>query len=215
MANFSINTTEVLDTVNYIISGPISIGQEVRGIGQSNDVYLTDNTSPYVVPIASGVPSPAPSENIYLKTDCFDSVTIFNPNQKISIGCQFRNDINFDYVGPMEIRWTAAIVRYTGTPDNLLSNGQILASVKNRAEDPAAVTVTGVSVVSDNIVLSLIDQPGLSDATSIDPQTGLYIPTVGIYTYWLQFQVEEYIGTITINDITASNRSIYINLIKS
>lgn len=228
MANFAINNVELLDTVNYLASGPYSIGQEVEGVGESNTVYFTDNIAPY---ISDTVPSPAPAQSQWIRTDCFGSVTIYNPNQKISIGGQLRCFIEYrtDSLGPnpdpppapaniARFRIYVSVLRYTGTADNLLSNGVEIVGTRTSFTDfstnPAPADPT-VDFVGNQIMLSYLDQPGLEDPLTLDPVTGLYTPTVNTYTYWLQFYIEPLIGTHTIEAFYGDVRSVYINVIKS
>lgn len=229
MANFAITNAELLDTVNYLTSGPYSIGQEVEGVGESETVYFTNNTEPYIVPISSGAPVPAPAQDEWIRTDCFGSVTIYNPNQKISIGGQLRcfMDYNVDTLGPnpspppantFQVRVLVGILRYTGTPDNLLTAGTELVGTRTSLFQGVinpAPAAPYTSSVGNQIMLSYLDQPGLEDYLTQDPITGSFTPTVGTYTYWLQFYIEPVIGTLTVQSFYADVRSVYINVIKS
>lgn len=232
MANFSITNAELLDTVNYIVSGPVSIGQEVEGVGESETVYFTNNVSPYAVPYGGGAPSPAPAQNEWIRTDCFGSVTIYNPNQKISVGGQLRcfftyrvNELGPDpdsSGGPNQarIRILVSILRYTGTPDNLLTDGLEIVGTRTSFTDFTINPAPGPppadqEFIGNQIMLSYIDEPGLTDLLTLDDTTGLYSPTVGNYTYWLQFYLEPITGAYTIENFYADVRSVYINVIKS
>lgn len=228
MANFSITDVELLDTVNYIVSGPVSIGQEVEGVGESATVYFTNNTTPYAEPTP---PTPAPAQDEWIKTDCFGGVTIYNPNQKISVGGQLRCFIKYrvDSLGPnpdsgpadiARLRVYVGILRYTGTPDNLLTAGTEIVGTRTSFTDFDINPAPGPppadnEFVGNQIMLSYIDQPGLEDPLTLNPDTGLYSPTVNNYTYWLQFYIEPVIGTYTIEEFYADVRSVYINVIKS
>lgn len=229
MANFAITNLELTDTVNYLASGPYSIGQDVEGVGESDTVYFTNNTSPYSVPISAGAPVPAPAQDQWIGTDCLGTVTIYNPNQKISIGGQLRCFIqyNVETLGPnpgpppaniAQLRILVGVLRYTGTPDNLLTPGVELVGTRTSLIDfvtnPAPAAPVDASV-GNQIMLSYLDQPGLEDYLTQDPNTLAFTPTVGTYTYWTSFRIEPVIGTFTIQSFYADVRSVYINLIKS
>lgn len=229
MANFAITNRELLDTVNYLASGPYSIGQEVQGVGESESVYFTNNVSPYAVPYSSGIPSPAPAEDEWIKTDCFGTVTIYNPNQKISVGGQLRCFITYNVetlgtnptpppANVAQLRVYVSMLRYTGTADNLLTAPVEVVGTRTSFYDystnPAPAT-PDIEFVGNQIMLSYLDQPGLEDPLALDPNTGLYTPTVNTYTYWLAFYIESVIGTHTIVSFDADVRSAYINVIKS
>lgn len=225
MANFAITNREVLDTVNYLASGPYSTGNEVEGVGEANSVYFTDNTSPYAEPISLGVPSPAPTANAYIKTDCFGTCTIFEPNQKIQVGCQLRPFVSFTVnTAPAAFRFYTAIIRFTdpdlvvydpnsvyGTP---AGSGLELAYTITRVDEATTGTFTDFGLGSQ-VVATYIDQPGLEDLLSYDATNAQYIPTVGNYTYWLQFRIEPLLGTFTIDSVLADVRSLTAALVKT
>lgn len=233
MANFAITDIELLDTVNYLASGPYSIGQEVEGVGESDTVYFTNNVSPYAVSGGGPAPSPAPAQNEWIRTDCFGSVKIFNPNQKISVGGQLRCFFTYrvDELGPdpdssggpnqARIRIYVSILRYTGTPDNLLTAGTEIVGTRTVFTDFSINPAPGPppadnEFIGNQIMLSYIDEPGLTDELTVDPNyPGVYTPTVNDYTYWLQFRLEPITGVYTIESFYADVRSVYINVIKA
>lgn len=226
MSNFAITQDDLLDTVNYIISGPVSIGQEVEGVGEANSVYFTDNIAPYSVPVSAGAPSPAPTANAYIKTDCFGTCTIFTPDQKIQVGGQLRPFISFTITtAPAAFRFYTAIIRFTdpdlvvyedpaggyGTPQG---SGVELAYTIVRV-DESSTGVFSVFPIGSQQISTYIDQPGLEDYLNYDPVNQVYIPTVGNYTYWLMFRVEPVTGTFTIDSVQADVRSLTASLLKS
>lgn len=225
MANFAITDDQLLDTVNYLVSGPYSIGQEVEGVGEANSVYFTDNIEPYAQGISSGVPSPAPTANAYIKTDCFGTCTIFQPNQKIQVGCQLRPFVTFTVTtAPAAFRFYTAIIRFTdpdlvvyedpaggyGTPSG---SGLELAYTIVRVDESTTGTFTNFPIGSQ-VISTYIDQPGLEDLLSYNATDG-YIPTVGNYTYWMQFRIEPVAGTFTIDSVLADVRSLSASLVQT
>lgn len=220
MANFAISNTELLDTVNYLASGPYSIGQEIEGVGEADSVYFTDNTPPYSSSASFSPPAPPPSANVFVRTDCFGTCTIFNPNQKIQVGCQMRPFVTFTVTtAPAAFRFYTAIMRFTDPDDqvfseNPLGSGAELAYTIVRVDEPTTGTFTNFPIGSQ-VISTYIDQPGLSDYLSYDPVNQVYIPTVGNYTYWMMFKVEILSGTMTVDDVLADVRSLTASLVKS
>jgi len=226
MANFAITQDEVLDTVNYLASGPYSIGNEVEGVGESNSVYFLDNVEPYAQPISSGAPSPAPTANAYIRTDCFGTCQIFEPNQKIQVGCQLRPFVSFTVTtAPAAFRFYTAIVRFTDPDMTVYENpaggygsptgsGLELAYTIVRVDEAAVTTITDFPIGSQTIA-TYIDQPGIEDLLSYDATNAVYLPTVGNYTYWMMFRIEPLTGTFTIDSVLADVRSLTASLIKS
>lgn len=208
MANFSINNTEILDTVNYIISGPTSIGQDQQGVGESASVYFTDNVSPYA---SSTIPSPPPAQNTWIKTDCFATVNIDNPQQKISLGGQLRVFFSYDVTAvpspttQAQLRMYVSILRFVGTAAEVVDTNageEIVSTISSAFSPITPSTVNDSDLFGNRIIVSYIDVPG-------------EVSTAGIYTYWLMFYLETVSGTWDVKDVSSDVRSLIATKIKS
>lgn len=207
MANFAIADDEILDTVNYIISGPYSIGQDQEGIGESDPVYFTNNVSPYT---SVTIPSPAPAADTWIKTDCFATIAIDQPTQKVSVGSQLRCFISYQTTSVpggsppgARILTEIAIRRFSGTADLVVDTNA--GTTLSQTQVGLINFTTGTSTdeeLGNQIIVSYIDQPGLEDTT-------------GIYTYWLMFRISSTRGTHTITDFSADVRNLIATKIKT
>lgn len=200
MANFSINNKEVLDTVNYIISGPFSIGQDQQGVGESDGVYFTNNISPWVSPT---IPSPAPAQNVWIQTDCFAIVNIDTPDQKVAVGSQLRGFISLNVTtAPANLLVNTAIVRFTGNTVPDPQAGTVLAYTTTQLFYGSTGVRTDDGDFGNQIIVAYIDQPGLEDVN-------------GEYTYWLMFKTNTIDGNITVTDVGADVRNLTATKLKS
>ena len=204
MANFSITDVELLDTVNYVISGPVSIGQEVAGIGVSNSVYFLDNIAPYAESASFGVPSPPPAKDVWIKTDCFATVNIDTPDQKVSVGAQLRCYISYDVTSaPAVLRVQVGILRFNGTADSVIdtNSGTLLSGTITTFSNANTGTVTD-EFIGNQIIVSYIDQPAIDN-------------TSGVYTYWLMLKASDDSGVSDVLDMGADVRNLLVSKIKS
>lgn len=199
MANFSITGVELLDTVNYVISGPTSIGQDQEGVGESAGVYFTNNISPYAEVTQ---PSPPPAQDEWIKTDCFAIINIDNPQQKISVGCQMRGFISLDCSVAGNLLVNVGIVRFPGNTVPDPQAGNVLAYTTTNLFYATPQTVTDDGDFGNQIIVTYIDQPGLEDTT-------------GEYTYWMMFKTSTVDGTFVVNDVSADVRNLTATKIKT
>jgi hypothetical protein len=197
MANFAITQQESLDSVNYLLSGPSSIGNDFRGVFFDAFAYCTgDKIPPYM---SDTQPSPPPPVDQYIETDCFAIVDITDPQQRIVVSAQCRPFAGWTASIPSDFTFYFGINRYQ-YPNILYYPTTII-------EYPTAYTNWSTSAVDEDfgqkIFLNVTDQPG----------------SIGRFYYWLEFYVQtDFNGVITgdfaLDYIGAQQRSISVSLVK-
>lgn len=99
MANFAATNTNITDTLDYLLSGYNSLGNEFEGKSGSSFVYLTGNqVPPFVTPTQ---PAPYNPTTRYIETDMFLPITISDARQRVAVGMQMRFWVGYDVIdGP-------------------------------------------------------------------------------------------------------------------
>lgn len=226
MANFSITDPQVVDSLNYVLSGPSSIGNDFEGLSQSEFVYLTNETNgslaltdfttnPYVIPYVEGDPPPvgypAPYDT-YIKTGMYVPIAISDPTQQVNVTAQVRPWFSWTLSTPSEIRWRTSLNRYkvpnlSYDPalalDNFYQPTTVLVSVPIKitkvASDPFPLEGETVTNGSTGMVYTnVVDIPG----------------SIGIFYYWMEFNITLLSGDMVIDWTGTDIASISASLIK-
>jgi hypothetical protein len=208
MTNFAITQQESLDSVNYLLSGPSSIGNDFTGVffdafeyctGDQIPPYMTVGTENPTPPPDYLPPSPPPPVDQYIETDCFAIVDITDPRQQIVVAAQCRPFAQWTASIPSNFTFYFSINRYE-FPNILYYPTTII-------EYPTAYTnwsTPGVDVdFGQKVFLNVTDEPG----------------KIGRFYYWLEFYVQtDFDGVVTgdfaLEYIGAQQRSISVSLVK-
>ena len=207
MANFAITDPQILDSLNYILSGPIPTANQFKVKNFQTFKYCTgDRVAPYMTdgtvnpspPPDYLPPSPPPPENQYIETDCYNIVNITDPTQKAVISCQVRPFFEATCTQiDSEIKIYVAVNRYK--EPNILYYPTTVAEY-------AFTYTSSVPLIDQDLgrllFLNVTDEPG----------------ALGVYYYWLEFYVETVVsgvhlpGDFVLDWIGAEFRSISTNV---
>ena len=200
MANFAITQQESLDSVNYLLSGPNSIGNDLDGYFGDEFVYFPgQGGEPYA---QETVPLTPPLTDQYLETDTFTIVNVTDPNQTIAVTGQMKLWGSWTVSVPSDYTVYIAINRYK--VPNILYYPTTLTELPinfTNYDIPPADPVDGevLTVGSSGMVFAnYIDRPG----------------SLGTYYYWMEVYLEPITGDFTMDWIGADFRSITASLIK-
>lgn len=118
MAQFPISDQQgLIDGLNYVLSGPGSLGQSFQGYSSSVTAPITgDIVDPNTGFITSGLPITTSYLQYYV-TDCMVEVGVSGGTDRVLLSGQV--NIDFNYTTEMEstIEYTVAINRYTAFPN--------------------------------------------------------------------------------------------------
>ena len=96
MANFAATNTNITDTLDYLLSGYNSLGNEFEGKSGQTFVYLTGNqVPPFVTP---NQPAPYNPTTFYVETDMFLPITISDVRQRVAVGMQMRFWVGYNII---------------------------------------------------------------------------------------------------------------------
>lgn len=92
MPNFAVTETNIIDTVNYLVSGPQTIGQETKGFWSYGGGYLTGNTTPPFIQdtVPSVYTQPSLLSTLYLYTPAYVNVKTTSATDRVIVTGQFR-----------------------------------------------------------------------------------------------------------------------------
>ena len=193
MANFALGNQEIVDSLNYILSGTPAIGQQGDGVSFTDEVYLNNTGSPpYTLPAppVGGMPF---DTDIY--TDLNVQVTVKRPQDIVFVSSQCRTFVDWTAANPADIVFgRCQLVRYdpaVGTPTLLVSRAFSL--------DESIPTEYPNGFLGDLIFQTIIDRPG-----------------VGIWEYSVIFNWDSAQSSpgVTIDDMYVTVRSVNANIIK-
>jgi len=192
MANFAINDVEILDSLNYILSGTPAIGQQGQGRSFTDEVYVNNTGSePFTIPTPP-VGGYAFDTDIY--TDLNVEVTVERPQDIVIVSSQCRTFVTWTAANPGDILFgRCQLVRFAqdGTP-TLLASRAFAFDESIAAEYP-------VGFAGDLIFQTYLDRPG-----------------IGIWEYSVIFSWDSGQSSpgVTIDDMYVTVRSINANIIK-
>lgn len=171
MSNFAATDTNITDTLDYLLSGYNSLGNEFVGKNGDTFVYLSCNgTAPYVQDTQPTFFLPQPGQ--YIETDMFLPITITDPRQSVAVGMQMRPWVGFDIIngaGFASADFYLTLNRYKANqplyfPTTVIEK-QIIFSSDTPNPVNGVVLTTGTS---DLTFQPIIDTPG----------------EIGDYIYW-------------------------------
>lgn len=188
MANFAVTDREALDSLNYILSGPIPTVNQFKYKNFQEFQYCTGNRiAPYMSKI---LPSPPPPVDQYIETDCYNIVNIADPTQKVLISSQVRPFFSASCTQPnSQINIYVALNRYKA-PSILFFPKELTYYQFN--------FTSSSNIVDEDlgrlIFLNWVDEPN----------------EIGTFYYWLEFYAETagLNGDFTLDYIGAELRGI-------
>lgn len=108
----------LIDGLNYVLSGPGSLGQSFQGYSSNQATALTgDIFDPNTGEVASGLPIATGYLQYYL-TDCQVRTGVSGGTDKVVVSGQINADFDYTSLSDSTIAYTVAINRYTAYPNN-------------------------------------------------------------------------------------------------
>jgi hypothetical protein len=201
MTNFAITQQESLDSVNYLLSGPSSIGNNLQGFFGDGFAYFPgQGGEPYA---QTTQPLTPPLTNQYLETDTFVVVNVTDPTQKIAVSGQMKLWASWTVSVPSNYDIFIALNRYKLPnilyyPTTLTELNITFTNFDILPDDPAEGEI--ITVGSSGMVFAnYIDEPG----------------ELGTYYYWMEVFLLPISGDMVIDWIGADYRSVTASLIQT
>jgi len=119
MAQFPVSDQQgIIDGVNYLLSGPGSLGQSFQGYSSSQTNAITgDIVDANTGLIVSGLPYVTGYLQYYL-TDCMVNVGVSGGTDRVLLSGQVNIDFNYTALNDSTLQYTVAINRYRAYPNN-------------------------------------------------------------------------------------------------
>lgn len=119
MAQYPISDQQgIIDGLNYVLSGPGSLGQSFQGYSSNTTTAITGNIiDPTTGEVASGLPITTVYLQYYL-TDCQVRTSVSGGTDKVVISGQANIDFDYTSLADSGCQYTVAINRYRAYPNN-------------------------------------------------------------------------------------------------
>lgn len=210
MPNFSVTDFQLVDSINYLNSGPITNGQESKGYwnytgGYFNwpNVYPPYIQSSQAVAIALG---PVPDQT-YFRSPAYVFVNTTSTTDSVFVTSQLRPFLNYSVSAPTdEFIFQVIIYRYRVddlipgwyTSGEKLINFVEIASDNNKLDGTAPASIqAGTASIGETVFCSIVDNPG-----------------IGRWMYSQEFYYEIQTGTPVLNWVYGENIGITATVIK-
>jgi hypothetical protein len=118
MAQYPVSDQQgLIDGLNYVLSGPGSLGQSFQGYSSNNTSALTgDIFDPNTGQVASGLPITTGYLQYYL-TDCQVRNSVSGGTDKVVVSGQVNIDFDYESLADSSCQYTVAINRYRAYPN--------------------------------------------------------------------------------------------------
>lgn len=174
MANFAATDKNLPDTLDYLLSGYNSLGNEFQGKSAQAFAYVVYG-EPYMRPVDEGFPPPP---DFYIRTDMFLPITITDPRQSVAVGMNIRPFIGYDVLGGPGF----------GSIDIYLSLNRYPASQRDNSILPPVVVKEKLIIFSSDISNPVNGDPITTGTSGLVFPPAIDTPgTPGDYVYWLEF----------------------------
>ena len=170
MPNFSVTDFQLVDSINYLNSGPITNGQESKGYWNYTGGYFNwQNTYPPY--IQNGIPTGPIPDQTYFRSPAYVFVNTTSTTDSVYVTSQLRPFVNFTYTDPLsDFRLQIIVYRYK--VDELIPgwylSGEKLINFVEIASDNNALGATssaaiqaGTASIGETVFCSIVDNPGI------------------------------------------------------
>ena len=170
MPSFAVTDKQLVDSINFVNSGPITNGQESKGFWNYGGGYFNwQNVYPPY--IQDTVPTGPITDGTYFRSPAYVFVNTTSNTDSIYVTSQLRPFVNFSYTDPAsDFRLQIIIYRYKVdelqpgwyTSSEKLINFQEIASDNNAlgATSSAAIQA-GTASIGETVFCSIVVNPGI------------------------------------------------------
>lgn len=170
MPSFAVTDKQLVDSINFVNSGPITNGQESKGFWNYGGGYFNwQNVYPPY--IQDTVPTGPITDGTYFRSPAYVFVNTTSNTDSIYVTSQLRPFVNFSFTDPAsDFRLQIIIYRYKVdelqpgwyTSGEKLINFQEIASDNNAlgATSSAAIQA-GTASIGETVFCSIVDNPGI------------------------------------------------------
>ena len=192
MAQFPVSDQQgIIDGLNYVLSGPGSLGQSFQGFSSSVTEPITgDIVDPNTGLITSGLPFTTSYLQYYL-TDCMVNVGVSGGTDRVLLSGQVNIDFDYTALSDSGLQYTVAINRYRAYPnttntvaDYLYFGQETVASHTYNISAPTStaglqtVTASGTKIVYTAPASGSLVYPVDYIATGVNAATGTGVDAV-------------------------------------
>lgn len=214
MPSFAVTDKQLVDSINFVNSGPITNGQESKGFWYSSGGYmLWQNTyPPYFVKTTAPTPPTPPvvvpiPDGTYFRSPAYVFVKTTSTTDSVFVTAQQRPFIKFSYTDPLsDFRLRISIYRYLvdDTQPGWYISGEKLINFKEIAVDNNAFDATtpagvkaGSASIGETVFCSIVDNPGM-----------------GYWLYSMEYYYEIITGDPVLEYVYAENIGLTATVIK-